>query len=191
MIEKILSINHNVIVFYFYKWKIISSVTWSTISFLYKTKILFTPWKLGLINKSKYRFSCCTVTFGSDLFRLINWSNSFALSWVDKFTIGTSLFVSVVVNVGSWPAIGLSIVKHLLDQFGIRLISQLINDVLRVLQKLLKCFDSTLIVTFFVSSSSSSILPAIFVLILNEALLLSSAGKLAIAPLAFKNGSSL
>ena len=60
-----------------------------------KAKSLSTPWKLGLINKSKYRFSCCTVTFGSYLFQLVvlrkpklNYSNIFALSWVDKVTTG-------------------------------------------------------------------------------------------------------
>ena len=60
-----------------------------------KTKSLFTPWKLGLIKKSKYRFCCSTVTFGSYLFQLIvllkpdfNCSNSFALSGVDRVTTG-------------------------------------------------------------------------------------------------------
>ena len=48
--------------------------------------------------------------------------------------------VSGFVNVGSWTAIGLSVIKHLLDQVRIRLISQLINGISRVLQKLLKYF---------------------------------------------------
>ena len=56
-------------------------------------------------------------------------SSSFALSWVDKVTAGTYSFVSVIVNIGSWSAIGLSVIKHLLDQVRIRLISQLINDI--------------------------------------------------------------
>ena len=94
-------------------------------------------------------------------------------------------FCSSYLNVGSWPAIGLSIIKHLLGQVRIRLISQLINGIVRVLQKLLKYFNHTLILTFFVPSFS--VLP-IFVLNLNEALLLLSVGKSAITPLA-KNGS--
>ena len=88
-----------------------------------QTKSLFTLWKLGLINKSEYRFCCCFATFGSYLFHLIvllksdfNFSSSLVLSWVDEITTGTYWFVSVIVNVGSWQAIGLSIIKHLLDQ---------------------------------------------------------------------------
>ena len=56
----------------------------------------------------------------------------------------------------------------------------------RVLQKLL---NGTLILNFFVPSCP--VLPAIFVLNLNEALLLLSAEKSAIAPLSFKKGLSL
>ena len=76
----------------------------------------------------------------------------------------------------------------LVDQFRRRLISQLINGISRVLQKLLKYFNGALILTFFVPSFS--LLSAIFVLNLNEALLSSLAGKSAIAPLS-ENGSSL
>ena len=61
-----------------------------------KTKSLFTPWKLGLIKKSKYGFGACTNTFGSYFLQLIvllkpdfNYSSSFALSWVDKVTTET------------------------------------------------------------------------------------------------------
>ena len=64
----------------------------------------------------------------------------------------------------------------------------MINGTSRVLQKLLKDFNGTLILTFFVPSFP--VLPAIFVLNLNEALLLLLASKTVIATL-FKNGSSL
>ena len=50
----------------------------------------------------------------------------------------------------------------------VRLISKLINGISRVLQKVLKYFNGTLILTFFVPSFS--VLPAIFTLNLNEAL---------------------
>ena len=83
---------------------------------------------------------------------------------------------------------GLSIVKHLLDQVRIKLISQSIYVISRVLQKLLKYFNGTLILTLFVPSFS--VLPAIFVLNLNEAQLLLSVGKHATASLS-KNVSSL
>ena len=94
----------------------------------------------------------------------------------------------MIVNVGPWLLIGRSIVKKIADQIRIRLISQLINGISRVFQKLIKYFDGTIIQTFF---SPFLVLPAIFVLNLNKALLLLSAGKSVIAPLAFKNGSSL
>ena len=57
-------------------------------------KILFTPWKLGLIEKSKYEFGAANDTFDSYLSQSIvllnydfNCSSSFALSRVDKATI--------------------------------------------------------------------------------------------------------
>ena len=53
-----------------------------------------TPWKLGLIMKSKYEFGAANDTFDSYLSQLIvllnydfNCSSSFALSRVDKATI--------------------------------------------------------------------------------------------------------
>ena len=58
-----------------------------------------------------------------------------------------------------------------------------------VLPKLLKYFNGTLILPSFLPLFP--VLPATFVLNLYETLILSSAGKLAIAPLAFKNSSSL
>ena len=92
------------------------------------------------------------------------------------------------VNIGSWRALGLPIIKHLLDQFRIRLISQLINDISRVLQILLKYFNGALVLTFFVLSFR--VLLAIFVLNLNAALSLLSAEK-SVRAASDKNGSSL
>ena len=115
--------------------------------------------------------------------------SSFALSWVDKVTTGTLSFVLVIVNVGSWLAIRLSIIKHVADQVKIRLISQLINGISNVLQKVLKYFNGALILTFFVPPFP--VLSAIFVLNLSEVLLLFSVEKSAISPLSFINGSSL
>ena len=159
-----------------------------------KTKSLFTLSKLGLIKKYNYWFCSCTDTFVSYFFQLIvllkpdfKCSNSFALSWVDKVTTGTQSLLYIVYC--SLRAIGLSITKYLLDQVRIRLISQLINCILRVIQKLLNDFASTLLLTF--SVPSFAVLPAIFILNLNEALLPLSAGKSVVALLAFKNGSSL
>ena len=85
--------------------------------------------------------------------------------------------------------IGASIIKWFADQVRIRLISHLINGISRVLQTLFKYFNCTIILTYFVQSFP--ILPAIFVLSLNETLLLLSAGKLAVATLSSENGLPL
>ena len=53
------------------------------------------------------------------------------------------------------------------DHFKITLISQVIKVISRVLQKLLKYFDGTAILTFFVLPSAG-ILPVIFILGLNN-----------------------
>ena len=66
------------------------------------------------------------------------------------------------------------------------LISQLINGISRVLQKLLKNFNRTIVLAAFVPLFP--ILPVIFCLNLNKALL---PGKLFIAPASVKAGSSL
>ena len=67
-----------------------------------------------------------------------------------------------------------------------RLISQLINDISRVLQKLLKHFNSTIISTSFAQSAFVS--PITFRLNLEESLL---PGKVLITPVSFKYSSSL
>ena len=67
--------------------------------------------------------------------------------------------------------------------------SQLIKDIFRVLQKLLKYFNAIIISTSFVSLSA--VLSVIFCLNLKEALLLLSAGKLAIMLSVYKSYSSL
>ena len=61
-----------------------------------ETKSLFTPWKLGLIKKSKHEFWLSGETSGWCLFQIIvllkpdfKCRNSFALSWVDNVTTGT------------------------------------------------------------------------------------------------------
>ena len=69
----------------------------------------------------------------------------FALSWVDKVATGTQSFVSVILNLVA-PVES----NALSDQFKMRLISQLINGISRVLRKLLKYFYGTAISTSFV-----------------------------------------
>ena len=73
------------------------------------------------------------------------WSN-FALSCVDKVTTETLSFVSVILNFVSRVAEEITQVR---DHVKIRLTSQLINGTSRVLQKLLKHFNGTIISIFF------------------------------------------
>ena len=141
----------------------------------------FTPWKLGSIKRSKHGFGACTDTFSWYFFQLIvllkldfNFSSNLILSWVDKVTTGTYSYVSVIANVVAFVSLDNT---HLLDQVKMRLISQLIKDISRILQKLLKYFNGTIISTF--SVLQSAVLPVIFCLNLNEWLLLA-AWKLAI-----------
>ena len=75
------------------------------------------------------------------------------------------------------------------DQVKIRLTSQLIKGISRVLQKLLKYFNGTIISTLFISPSSSY-WPVNFVLKLNQSVALAPL-KLTISPLLFTAGISL
>ena len=59
------------------------------------------------------------------------------------------------------------IIKYFADKFKMKLISQLIKDTARVLQKLLKCFNGSDISTFFLLQSAS-VFPVIFTLDLND-----------------------
>ena len=107
-----------------------------------KAKSLFTLWKLGSIKKFKYLFRLSGETFGWYLFQLIlllkhdfNCANSFSLSWGDKVTTATYNFVSFILNFVA--PVGEEI-RQSSDQVKMRLISPLINSILRVLQRLLK-----------------------------------------------------
>ena len=82
--------------------------------------------------------------------------HSFILSSVDKVTIIINSVASVAEEVAKF-----------LDQVKIRLSSQLINDILRVLQKLIKYFNGTDSSTFFVLQTSGSF-PVILILDLND-----------------------
>ena len=82
--------------------------------------------------------------------------HSFILSSVDKVTIIINSVASVAEEVAKF-----------LDQVKIRLSSQLINDILRVLQKLIKYFNGTDSSTFFVLRTSGSF-PVILILDLND-----------------------
>ena len=91
------------------------------------------------------------------------WSN-FSLSLVDKVTTGTYNFVSVISN---FPSPVELVITQSLDYVKIRLTSQLINGISRVLQKLPKYFNGTIISTSFVFPSSG-VFPVIFTLDLND-----------------------
>ena len=157
-----------------------------------KTKSLFTPWRPGLIKKSKYGRGACTDAIGSYLFQWnvllkldFNCSSSFALFSIDKVITRTQRFVSAIENIVAFVSLDNT---HLSGQVKTRLISQLIKVISRVPQKLLKYFNDTIISTSFLPLAA--VTPVIFCLDLNKALL-SVAWKLAVAPEAVRAGSSL
>ena len=92
--QKRFSINHNIVIFYLYIWKIMSFIACSLCIILNaKTKSLFTLWKLGSTKWFKFEFCANNSDFDRYLFQLTIllkphfncWSN-LALSWVDKVT---------------------------------------------------------------------------------------------------------
>ena len=112
-----------------------------------------------------------------------NYFTSFALSLVNKVTTGRQSFVSVIANVVTWFAEALGNKTELTDPVKMRLISQLINGISKVRQRLLIHFNGTIISTFLVPSSL--VWPAIFSFHSVEILLLS-AGKSTIPSVLFK-----
>ena len=87
-----------------------------------------------------------------------------ALSCVDKVTTGTYIFVSVILNFVSPVAEEITQVG---DHVKIRLTSQLINGIPRVLQKLLKSFNGTIVSASFVLPAAG-VFPVNFILDLND-----------------------
>ena len=90
-------------------------------------------------------------------------SNS-SLSLVDIVTTGTYNFVSVISN---FPSPIELVITQSLDHVKMRLISQLINGISSVLQKLLNYFTGTFISTSFVFPLLG-VFPVIFTLDLND-----------------------
>ena len=66
--------------------------------------------------------------------------SSFVLPWVDRFTIRPEILVSVIAKV---VALSSSQMTQFDDLVNIRYVSQLINDILPVLPKLLRYFNGT------------------------------------------------
>ena len=89
---------------------------------------------------------------------------SFVLSWVDKVTTGAQSFVSVIANFIVPVA---EEVTQSAEEVRMRLISQLIKGISRVLQRLLKYFNDTVISTFFVLLAAGGF-SVIFTLELND-----------------------
>ena len=135
------------------------------------TKSLFTPWKLGIIKWFKYLFWINVFIFDSYLFQLIvllkpdfNYWSNFALSCVDKVTTRAYSFVSVILHFVCPFAEEITQVG---DHVKVKLTSQLISGISRVLQKLLKYFNGTIISTSFVLPVAGAF-PVIFILNLND-----------------------
>ena len=109
----------------------------------------FDKYLFQLITFLKPDFNCC---------------NSLALPCVDKVTTGTYNFVSVIANV---PAPVELVITQVDEHVNIKLTSQLIKDISRVLQKLLKYFNGTIISTYF-SLPEAGVFPVIFILDLKD-----------------------
>ena len=94
LIIRVTSVNHDIIILYFYKRKYLSWLVWCA-SFSYdSTKHLFIPWKFRSTKRSKYWF-CGTNIFDWYSFQLImhlslyfHCFNTFLLPWVDKVATG-------------------------------------------------------------------------------------------------------
>ena len=93
-----------------------------------------------------------------------NCCNNFALSCVDKVITGTYNFVSIISNFASPVKV---LITQVDDHVNIKLTSQLIKGISRVLRKLLKYFHGTIISTSF-SLPSSGVFPVIFIFDLND-----------------------
>ena len=94
----------------------------------------------------------------------VNCSNNVALFCFDKVTTGTYNFASVISNFTSPLEV---LITQVDDHVHIKLTSQLIKSISRVLQKLLKYFNRTIISTSF-SLPPAGVLPVIFILDLND-----------------------
>ena len=95
---------------------------------------------------------------------IFNCYNNFLLQFfVDKITTGTWSFVSVNEYLAG-PA-EVEITEHFYTKFRIRLFLQLIKDISRVLQKMLKYFNENVIFAF---ASSELMLPVILNLKLKD-----------------------
>ena len=77
-------------------------------------------------------FSCCS---------------KLVLSWIDRITSGMYTFVFIITSVTASVEL---VMTQLIDQVKMRFILQLIRGISRVLQKILKYFNSTAISTSFV-----------------------------------------
>ena len=110
---------------------------------------------------------------------IFNCSKSLLSFSADKVTTGTHNFVSFILKVafvgllisstagsasGSASLVALIVITQLSDQVKVKDTSQLINDISNALQKLLKYFNGTTILTSSFSTLSPSNFPVILVL---------------------------
>ena len=166
-----MSIDHNIIIFYFSSRKIISFKTCS-LWFIDKAKCLFISWKLGSIKKYKYQLILSLDTFGWYLFQIIvllkpdfNYSRCFALEHKVLYQLLKILWLELLHE---------QPITHFSEQFRSTLTSQLIKGISRVPQKLLRYFNRT-----------------IFYFVLNISVIALASAKLVIVLSAAKAGSSI
>ena len=89
-----------------------------------------------------------------------------------KLQLEHKVFLSVIENVVAWASTSVAIITQFSDQFVSRVISLLIKGISRVLQKLLRYFECTIISRFFVPLSL--VWPVSLSLRLNESVILAS-----------------
>ena len=162
LIKKVLIINDEVEVFYFYRWKnVLCVLFWPHPSQMIQTQGLLIPsktWISQIIQILLMSFRWVFLfTVEWQLFQLtlclntdFNCYGSFELSFTDNATTRTYGFVLLISNV----------LALIVMEINMRSISQLIRGIRRVLQRLLKNYNGIAISTFLILISTP-VLPVI------------------------------
>ena len=141
-----------------------------------KTKSLITPWKLGSIKKTKYRFCSWIVILDWYLLQLIV---SIILHYPEKIKLRLEHKISYYLLyyfIYCFVLLTIDLLQYqwrrgkLFDQVDIRLTSQLISGISSVLQNILRYFNGSIILTSFVPLFP--VFPVICCLNLSEILLI-------------------
>ena len=113
LIKQVSSINHVIVIFYFYSWKKVSFISFKSINSLKNwLSQIIKMWVLSL-----HRWFWMIFVLVNRYFKAkFNCSNSLPLSWVDRVTKETKGLVLITKNVVSWAARVLQDTAHSLCQ---------------------------------------------------------------------------